>query len=224
MNVLLIEDDEKTVAHLAEAFAGAQCRLDVATNGTDGLARAMEARHDVVVLDCMLPGMDGVSIVKSLRAAHVQTPIIYLTAVDGVPARVEGLDAGGDDYLVKPFAFVELLARVRALGRRPPAQAETMLQVGDLKFDLIKRSVTRAGGEIDLLPQELKLLEYFMRNPGVTLTKAMILKEVWNIHFDPRTSVVESHISRLRAKINPSATREFIRTIKNAGYVLNASR
>lgn len=224
MNILLIEDDAQMVDHLAQAFAAEGYQIDVEKNGNDGLSRAVAAQHDVIVLDRMLPGMDGLAIVKTMRDAKVQTPVIYLTTLCGVHHRVEGLEAGGDDYLVKPFAFTELLARVRALARRPAMHSlePTTLVVGDLEMDLIRRVVTRAGQAVDLLPQEFKLLEYFMRHPGRTLTRAMILEQVWDLHFDPRTSVVETHISRLRAKIRPDATRDYIHTVRNVGYILRA--
>ena len=221
MNILLVEDDLQMTDYLAGAFAAEGYHLDIERDGDAGLDRARTGEHDVLILDRMLPGMDGLSIIKSLREAQVLTPVICLTTMCGVHDRVDGLEAGADDYLVKPFAFSELLARVRALARRPALQ-RTSLVVGDLKMDLIQREVTRAGQPVDLLPQEFKLLEYFMRNQGRTVTRSMILESVWDIHFDPRTSVVESHISRLRAKISPGATRDFIRTVRNAGYILNA--
>ena len=221
MNILLVEDDIQMADHLARAFSAEGYRMDVERNGDTGLSRAVSGDYDVIVLDRMLPGIDGLTLLKSLRDDQILTPVICLTTMCGVHHRVEGLEAGADDYLVKPFAFTELLARVRALARRPALQ-RTLLVVGDLKMDLIQRSVMRGNQPIELLPQEFKLLEYFMRNQGRTVTRYMILENVWDIHFDPRTSVVESHISRLRAKISPGATRDYIRTVRNAGYILNA--
>jgi two-component system OmpR family response regulator len=171
----------------------------------------------------MLPGMDGLSLVKSLRAARIAIPVLFLTAVGGVDDRVEGLEAGADDYLVKPFAFSEMAARLNAIGRRPALQAEqTRLSVADLELDLIKRSVSRAGQSIDLLPKEFALLEYFMRSEGRVLSKTMLLERVWDFRFDPQTSVVETHISRLRAKLDKPFSQPLLHTIKNVGYCLRA--
>ncbi len=221
LNILLVEDDIQMADHLAQGFTAEGHRLDIARTGDDGLNRAVSGDYDVIVLDRMLPGMDGLAVLQSLRSDQISTPVICLTTLCGVHHRVEGLEAGADDYLVKPFAFTELLARVRALARRPAIQ-RTSLVAGDLKMDLIQRTVTRGTQAVELLPQEFKLLEYFMRNQGRAITRSMILENVWDIHFDPRTSVVESHISRLRAKISPGATRDFIRTVRNAGYILSA--
>ena len=184
---------------------------------------AAAASFDVIVVDRMLPGLDGLSVVKALRAAGNTTPVLFLTAVNGVDDRVEGLESGGDDYLVKPFAFSELLARVNALGRRPPAQVEkTVLQVGDLELDLVRRTCRRGGTPIDLLPREFALLEYLMRNEGRVVTRTMLLERVWDFHFDPQTSVVETHISRLRAKIDKPFDEPLLHTIRNTGYSLHA--
>ena len=167
-----------------------------------------------------LPELDGLSLLKALRAAGVRTPVLYLTAMDGINDRVEGLEAGADDYLIKPFFLVELLARVKALARRAgDAQAQTRLRAADIELDLIQRRVTRAGTEIALLPQEYKLLEYLLRNAGSVVTRSMLLEQVWGIHFDPQTSVVESHISRLRSKLSQGAATEYIRTIRGSGYM-----
>jgi two-component system OmpR family response regulator len=172
-----------------------------------------------MVIDRMLPDLDGLSLLRALRAAHVETPAIFLTSLGGIGDRIEGLKAGGDDYLVKPFAFGELSARVAALGRRPPLrEAETTLHAGDLEMDLIRRRVTRAGCEIDLLPREFALLEQLLRNKGRVQTRTMLLESVWDIHFDPQTNVVETHISRLRAKVDKPFDRELITTVRGAGY------
>src|SRR6185369_1387037 len=221
MRILLIEDDRKTADFVAKGFGEVGHVCDVMKDGRDGLFQAQREEYDVVVVDRMLPGLDGLSIVRSLRAARVSTPALFLTSVGGVDDRVEGLESGGDDYLVKPFAFSELLARVNALGRRPPAQIErTMLQVADLELDLVRRSCRRAATVIDLLPREFALLEYLMRNEGRVLTRTMLLERVWDFHFDPQTSVVETHMSRLRAKIDRGFDRELIRTVRGAGYSL----
>jgi two-component system OmpR family response regulator len=171
----------------------------------------------------MLPGLDGLSLVKAIRAAAIDTPVLFLTSIAGVDDRVEGLDAGADDYLVKPFAFSELLARVHALGRRPPAQIEvTKLRVHDLEMDLIRRRVERQGIEIELQPKEFELLEVLMRNEGRVVTRTMLLERVWDFHFDPKTSVVETHISRLRSKIDKPFGVALLHTLRNVGYSLHA--
>lgn len=225
MKILLVEDDAHTAGHIMRGMSAEGYEVELAPTGQDGVARALGGGHDVVILDRMLPGIDGLSIVKSMRAVGVRTPVLYLTAMSGIQDRVEGLEAGGDDYLVKPFAFVELLARVRALSRRPQASEDpTQLHAGDIRMDLIKRLAWRGGRQLDLLPQEFRLLEYLMRNQGRTVTRTMLLENVWDMHFDPRTSVVESHISRLRAKLNPQAPKEIIQTVRNVGYVLRVAR
>jgi two-component system OmpR family response regulator len=194
-------------------------------DGHDGLFQATRESYDVIVVDRMLPSMDGLTIVKTARTAGVKTPVIFLTSVGGVDDRVDGLEAGGDDYLVKPFAFSELLARVNALSRRPPVQQEkTSLVVDDLEMDLIQRRVTRQGQEIVLLPKEFTLLEVLMRNENRVVTRTMLLERVWDFHFDPKTSVVETHISRLRTKIDKPFDRPLIHTIRNTGYSLHAPR
>jgi two-component system, OmpR family, response regulator len=223
MKVLLVEDDLETAAHIAEGLAAQQIEVEHVADGNLGLARALSGEHQVIILDRLLPGRDGLSLLKALRGAGVRTPVLYLTAMDGLNDRVEGLEAGGDDYLIKPFFRDELLARVRALTRRASdAQTQTRLRAGDLELDLIKRRVVRAGCEISLLPQEYKLLECLLRNAGSTVTRSMLLEQVWGIHFDPQTSVVESHISRLRSKLAHGAaggTTEYIRTIRGSGYM-----
>ncbi len=174
-------------------------------------------------LDRRLPGRDGLSLLKSLRLAGVRTPALYLTAMDGLDDRIEGLEAGGDDYLIKPFFLDELCARLRALVRRCAAEVQTRLRVGDIELDLIARKALRGGQELSLLPQELRLLEYLLRNAGSTVTRSMLLEHVWDIHFDPQTSVVESHMSRLRSKLCPGGGREYIRTIRGGGVHVRCS-
>ena len=223
MRLLLVEDDLRTAEFIARGMRenGHQC--DVLLEGRDGLYQATHEKYDVLIVDRMLPGLDGLSLVRAVRAAAVETPVLFLTAIAGVDDRVEGLDAGADDYLVKPFAFSELLARVHALGRRPPAQGEvTKLRVHDLEMDLIRRRVERQGVAIDLQPKEFELLEVLMRNESRVVTRTMLLERVWGFHFDPKTSVVETHISRLRAKVDKPFQAALIHTLRNVGYSLHA--
>jgi len=223
MKILLIEDDSETADYVAAGLREHGHVVDVAANGRDGLFHASEGRYDLLIVDRMLPGLDGLAIVKTLRGAGVPTPALFLTTLAGVEDRVEGLNAGGDDYLTKPFAFSELLARVHALARRPRVTAEpTVLRVADLELDLLKRRATRAGQPIELLPIELRLLEYLLRHAGQTITRTMLLEHVWEFHFDPKTNVVETNISRLRAKIDKPFARELIHTVRGSGYRLDA--
>ena len=223
MKILLIEDDAKTAAYIANGLREHGHVADHAANGRDGLFLAAGAHYDVMIVDRMLPGLDGLGIVKTIRGAGVRTPVLFLTTMGGIDDRVAGLEGGGDDYLVKPFAFAELLARVNALARRPPlGAAETVLRVADLEIDLLKRSVTRAGQGIELQPQEFKLLEYLMRHAGQVVTRTMLLENVWDYHFDPQTNVVDVHISKLRQKIDADFERPLLRTVRNAGYMLSA--
>ncbi len=220
MNVLVIEDDLETAAHIVEGLGAQGIAAEHVPDGRSGLSRALRGGFDVIILDRLLPGLDGLALLGDLRRAGSRTPVLYVTAMDGLDDRVEGLEAGGDDYLVKPFFMVELLARVKALSRRAvAAEAEVRLRAGEIELDLIKRRVTRAGREIALLPQEFKVLEYLVRNAGSVVTRSMLLEHVWEIHFDPQTSVVESHISRLRAKLSEGVATEYIRTIRGSGYV-----
>jgi two-component system OmpR family response regulator len=221
--ILLVEDDTLTRDYILAGLVGAGHQADACSDGREGLALALRSGYDAVILDRMLPGMDGLSMLKSLRGAGVTVPVLFLTAIGGVDDRVEGLEAGADDYLVKPFAFAELAARLGAIGRRPPALAEqSRLQVHDMEMDLIQRTVTRAGSRIELLPREFALLEYLMRNEGRVLSRTMLLEQVWEFHFDPGTTVVETHISRLRAKIDKPFAQALIHTVKNVGYSLRA--
>ena len=223
MKLLLIEDDKRMAEFIQRGLKELGHVVDVAENGKDGLFLAADGKYDAAVIDRMLPGLDGLSIVKMLRATGNHTPALFLTTMSGIDDRVEGLEAGADDYLVKPFAFAELLARLGALTRRPPVnEVQTELQVGDLKMELLTRHVTRAGQTLDLQPQEFKLLEYFMRSEGRVVTRTMLLENIWDFHFDPQTSVVETHISRLRAKIDKGFKTELLRTLRGAGYCLRA--
>lgn len=223
MKILLLEDDVPTIDHIARSLQQAGHVVDVCSEGRDAIFHATGETYGVLIIDRMVPAIDGLSVVKAVRAAGVSTPVIFLTAMDGVDDRVEGLEAGGDDYLVKPFAMAELLARVAALGRRPPlGEALTMLRVGDLELDLLKRSVTRAGQRIELQAQEFKLLEYLMQHAGEIVTRTMLLENVWSFHFDPRTNVIESHMSRLRSKVDRGFGRELIHTVRGSGYLIDA--
>jgi len=221
LRILLVEDDAATAAFVKRGLAEAGHSVDHAADGQEGLFLASSGGHDVLVVDRMLPKLDGLALVRALRAAGVTAPAIFLTARAGVGDRVEGLDAGGDDYLAKPFAFTELLARINALGRRPPLQTEaTVLTVGDLEMDLLRRTVARAGRRIVLQPREWRLLEFLMRRKGEVVTRTMLLEGVWDFHFDPMTSVVETHVSRLRAKIDKGFDRPLIHTVRGAGYTV----
>ena len=222
MRILLLEDDANTVAYISKGLEEEGHTVDHIPDGRDAVAPAIREFYDVIILDRMLPNLDGLAIIKTIRSAGCRVPVLFLTALGGVDDRVEGLDAGGDDYLVKPFAFSELLARVNALARRPHTKGEeTRLKVGDLEVDLVSRRVSRGGDTIDLQPREFRLLEVLVRNQGRILTRTMLLERVWSFHFDPKTSVVETHISRLRAKIDKPYGRELIHTIRGSGYTVH---
>lgn len=224
MQLLLVEDDRETADHVARLLREHGHSLEHVADGAAGLARAREGRHDMLIVDRMLPGLDGLSLVRRLRAEGNHVPALFLTTMSGLDDRVEGLTAGGDDYLVKPFAFAELLARIGALARRavPKPDEPVRLYCADLEMDLIRRSVRRAGREIDLQAQEFRLLEYLLRNTGQVVTRKMLLEHVWDLHFEPRTNVVETHMSRLRAKVDRGFDRELIRTVRGVGYALRA--
>ena len=219
MKILVAEDDPVTGTYIAEGLREEGHVVDLLENGRDALLQASTAEYDVLILDRMLPGLDGMAVVRTLRGAGNGVPVLFLTSLGGVDDRIEGLNAGGDDYLTKPFAFGELSARVAALARRPRAtQEETVLRAGDLEMDLVRRRVTRAGQVIDLLPREFALLEHLLRRKGRVQTRTMLLESVWDISFDPQTNVVETHISRLRAKVDKPFATELIRTVRGAGY------
>ena len=223
MKVLLIEDDEETLTYVARGLREQGHVVDLAASGRDGLFLATDGGHDVLIVDRMLPGLDGLGLVQALRSTGVKAPVLFLTALGGVGDRVRGLEAGGDDYLVKPFAFAELLARINALARRPPlAETPTVLRVADLEMDLLSRRVMRAGRPIDLQPREFQLLAELMRNADRVVTRTMLLEAVWDFHFDPKTNIVETHISRLRAKLGQFDGPDLIHTVRGAGYVLRA--
>ncbi len=223
MKLLVIEDDATTGAYIARGLREEGHVVDLVADGREGLIAASAAPHDVIILDRMLPELDGMSVLKTLRGAGNTTPVLLLTALGDVADRIEGLHAGADDYLAKPFAFGELSARVAALARRPQAmEVETVLSAGDLEMDLLSRSVTRGTQEIDLLPREFALLEFLLRRKGRVQTRTMLLEGVWDISFDPGTNVVETHISRLRAKVDRPFNRELIETVRGAGYRIAA--
>lgn len=224
MKILIVEDDRATAAHIADGVRRAGCEVSVAVDGLQGLAMAIRDRHDLLIVDRMLPGVDGISLVRELRESGLEMPVLMVSALGEVDQRVEGLRAGVDDYLCKPFAFVELEARMMALARRPRlGEAATQLCVGDLVLDRISREVRRAGRLIELQPREFRLLEYLMSHAGRVVTRSMLLEGVWEFHFDPQTTVVETHISRLRAKIDRGFPGEMIRTVRGAGYSLHAA-
>jgi two-component system OmpR family response regulator len=223
MRVLVVEDDTDTAAYIVDSLRQGGHLADQVADGRDALFLATSKTYDVMVVDRMLPGLEGLALVQSIRASGVQTPILFLTARGGIDDRVAGLDAGGDDYLVKPFAFSELNARLAALVRRPPlAQVETKLRVGDLEMDLLGRCVRRGAVDIDLQPREFRLLECLMRNAERVVTRTMLLEHVWEFHFDPKTKIVETHISRLRSKLNQGGGQELIHTVRGSGYVIRA--
>lgn len=223
MKILAIEDDPVIGKFIVDGFRQEGHSVDLLNNGRDGLIRAASGEYEVLIIDRMLPGLDGLSLVKVLRSAANKTPIIFLTSLGGIDDRIAGLNAGADDYLVKPFAFGELSARVAALARRQPLnEQQTILTAGDLEMDLLERKVTRAGVTIDLLPREFSLLETLLRRKGQVQTRTMLLETVWDINFDPQTNVVETHISRLRTKVDKPFASELVKTARGAGYWVEA--
>ena len=223
MRVLVIEDDKDAAQYMGKGLTESGHSVDLAHNGKDGLLMAAGTSYDVLVVDRMLPGLDGLSVVKTLRATGNNTPVLFLSALGEVGDRVKGLRTGGDDYLVKPYAFSELLARVETLARRgaSPADApETVLRYGDLVMDLLARRVERAGKEIELQPREFRLLEALLRHAGQVMTRTMLLEKVWDYRFDPQTNVIDVHISRLRQKIDKGFAYPMIHTVRGAGYSL----
>jgi len=225
LRILILEDDQRTSDYLVKGLTEAGHVCDSVEDGRDALFAATRESYDLIIADRMTPGIDGLSMVKAARAAGVKTPVLFLTSIGGVDDRVDGLEAGGDDYLIKPFAFSELLARVHALGRRPHVvEQTTTLKVADLAMDLVQRRVTRDGQAIDLQPREFALLEVLMRGEGRVITRTMLLERVWDFHFDPKTSVVETHISRLRSKIDKPFKVQLLHTVRSTGYSLHAPR
>jgi len=222
MKLLVIEDDRTAAAYIAKGLTESGYVVDQAFEGRDGLFMASSSGYDALIVDRMLPGMDGLALIAALRAAEVRTPVLILSALGAVDDRVKGLRAGSDDYLVKPFAFAELLARIEALLRRgPPVQTTTKLKVGDLELDLLARAVSRQGRPIELLPREFSLLEFLMRHAGQVVTRTMLLESVWDYHFDPQTNVIDVHISRLRQKVDKGFAHPMLQTVRGAGYRLS---
>lgn len=220
MKILIAEDDAETADWLARGLGGEGHAVDALSDGREALTQAMIGAYDLLILDRMMPGLDGLSVLKSLRAAQIATPVILLTAMGAVEDRVAGLRAGADDYMVKPFAMAELLARIDTIARRPALRPEvTELLAGDLRLDLLKREARREGQAIDLQPREFLLLKHFMERPGRVQTRTILLESVWGLHFDPKTSVVETHISRLRAKIDKPFAKPYLTTLHGVGYV-----
>ena len=222
MRILVVEDDSEVAGFVAKGLREAGHEAAQAGNGVDGLSLAAREPFDAIILDRMLPGgLDGLGVLETLRAQDNQTPVLFLSAMVGVDDRVRGLQAGGDDYLTKPFAFSELLARVEALMRRGRAtRGATLLVVGDLEMDLLSRTVRRRGRKIDLQPREFRLLEFLMRHAGQVVTRTMLLEGVWDYHFDPQTNVIDVHVSRLRQKIDKPFDAASIQTVRSAGYML----
>lgn len=222
MRILLIEDDPETAEHVGHALSAQGHEVVESGDGLDGLARAREGQYAALIVDRMLPGMDGLSLVRQLRAEDNQTPVLFLTTMSGIDDRVTGLNSGGDDYLTKPFALAELVARVNAIARRREAHPPVSFRAADLEMDLLRRTVQRGGRPIELQPQEFKLLEYLLRNAGRLVTRNMLLENVWDLHFDPRTNIVETHMSRLRSKMDRGFPTELIHTVRGNGYILRA--
>ena len=224
MRLLIVEDDAAAAAYIVKGLRESGHVADHAPDGAAGLAMAEAGGYDAFIVDRMLPHLNGVELVQQRRQAGDQTPVLFLSALGEVDDRVAGFDAGGDDYLIKPYAFAELLARVEALGRRrPPQSAETRLTVADLEMDLLTRTVRRAGRRIELQPREFRLLEYLMKHSGQVVTRTMLLENVWEYHFDPQTNVIDVHISRLRGKIDRDFETPLLHTVRGAGYALRAA-
>ena len=221
MRILVIEDDASVADYISKGLRESGFNVDQSGDGKDGLYRASAEKYDAIVVDRMLPGIDGLTIIKTLRGADNNTPALILSALGEVDDRVKGLKAGGDDYLVKPFAFAELLARIEALLRRKESSAtKTRLRVADLEMDLLSHKVTRAGKPLNLQPREFRLLEYLMKHAGQVVTRTMLLENVWDYHFDPQTNVIDVHISRLRAKIDKDFDQPLLHTVRGAGYTI----
>jgi len=222
MRILIIEDDREAAAYLVKAFREAGHLVDHAADGLEGYGLASEGVHDVLIVDRMLPRLDGLSLIGGLREQKIETPVLILSALGQVDDRVKGLRAGGDDYLAKPYAFSELLARVEVLARRRggTSQEPTVYRVGDLELDRLGHGVTRAGKEIVMQPREFRLLEYLMKHAGQVVTRTMLLENVWDYHFDPQTNVIDVHVSRLRAKIDKGHAAPLLHTIRGAGYMI----
>ena len=223
--ILVIEDDPETAEQLVDFLETRGYAADLAVDGNEGLRLAQSAPYAVIVIDRMLPGMDGIAVIRRLREAGTVTPALIVSALGEVDDRVRGLRAGGDDYLVKPFAFVEFLARVEALARRSATVVkETVLRVGDLELDLVSRTVNRGGREVELLPREFQVLEYLVRNQGHVVPRAMLLENVWDLHFDPTTNIIDVYVGRVRRKVDNEQAYTLIHTIRGVGFCVRAPR
>ena len=221
MRILIVEDDLEAAEVMDRGLTEAGHKCVRAADGEDGLAASRGGEFDVMIVDRMMPRMDGITMIQTIRREGDQTPVLFLSALGEITDRVDGLKAGGDDYLVKPYAFAELIARVEALSRRrETGSVQTMLRVGELEMDLIGRAVHRQGKEIDLQPREFQLLEFMMRHAGQSVTRTMLLEKVWEYHFDPQTNVIDVHISRLRSKIDKGFDKPMLQTVRGAGYRL----
>lgn len=223
MRILIVEDDAETRAFVAQGLSEAGHQVVMSADGRDGLFQATGGEFEAIVLDRMLPALDGLALVRALRASGDTTPVLMLTAVGGISDRVEGLESGADDYLVKPFAFSELAARLNAIARRPASRGADeahLLKVGDIVLDLHRRTVERAGQRVYLQPREFALLAELMRNPRRVMTRTMLLERVWDFDFDPKTNIVETHLSRLRSKLNAGFDEDAIETVRGAGYMI----
>jgi two-component system OmpR family response regulator len=223
--ILVIEDDRETAEQLVDSLAASGYQVDLAVDGNDGLSRGRSTEYAVMTIDRMLPGIDGIGIIRRLRQNGIVTPALIVSALGEIDDRVRGLRAGGDDYLVKPFAFAELLARVDALARRSDTVVkETVLRVGDLDLDLVSRTASRSGREIELLPREFQVLEYLVRNEGQVVPRAMLLQHVWDLHFDPTTNIIDVYVGRVRRKVDGQQAYPLIHTIRGVGYCVRAFR
>jgi two-component system OmpR family response regulator len=223
--ILVIEDDPETAEQLVDELSSHGYEVDLATNGADGFERGRSADYAVMTIDRMLPGLDGLAVIRRLREAGVATPALILSALGEIDDRVRGLRAGGDDYLVKPFAFAELLARVEALARRSATVVkETVLRVDDLELDLVTRTVRRGGAEIELLPREFQVLEYLVRNAGQIVPRAMLLQHVWDLHFDPTTNIIDVYVGRVRRKVDGQQAYPLIHTVRGVGFCVRSPR
>jgi two-component system OmpR family response regulator len=221
--ILVIEDDPETAGQLTDSLTTHGYDVDLAVNGSDALSRARSADYAVLTIDRMLPDIDGIAVMQRLRDDGIATPVLIISALGEIDDRVRGLRAGGDDYLVKPFAFAELLARVEALARRSSTVLkETILRVGDLEMDLVSRTVRRSGRDIEMLPREFQLLEYLVRNAGHVVSRAMLLRHVWDLHFDPTTNIIDVYVGRVRRKVDGQQVYPLIHTVRGVGYCVRA--
>jgi two-component system OmpR family response regulator len=221
--ILVVEDDAQTAGQLVESLTTNGYHVDLAATGSDALEHGRSAEYAVMTVDRMLPDVDGITIVQQMRKEGIVAPVLIVSALGEIDDRVRGLRAGGDDYLIKPFAFVELLARVEALARRSTIVAkETVLRVGDLEMDLVSRTVSRSGRELKLLPREFQLLEYLVRNEGRVIPRALLLQDVWNLHFDPTTNIIDVYVGRVRRKVDDQQAYPLIHTVRGVGYCVRA--